>query len=69
MLKLERIYRYDTLQQLYEAQSKKILSNQFDMAHVKDTLESFITIEDGKYVYRHPFYAAIISWEPIPLHD
>ncbi len=65
MLKLEREYRYDTLQQLYEAQSKKILSPRFDMAHVKASLERFIAMEDGKYVYRHPFYAAIISWEPV----
>lgn len=69
MLQLEREYRYDTLQQLYEAQSKKILSPRFDMAHVKASLERFIAMEDGQYVYRHPFYAAIISWEPRKLHD
>ncbi|WP_404328461.1 methyltransferase domain-containing protein [Mesobacillus maritimus] len=65
MLKLEREHRYDTLAQLYEAQSKKIRSLQFDMADVKASLEPFIAIEDGQYVYRYPFYAAIISWEPV----
>ncbi|WP_223588119.1 methyltransferase domain-containing protein [Neobacillus bataviensis] len=69
MLKLEREYRYDTLQQLYEAQSKKILSPRFDMAHVKASLARFIAMEDGQYVYRYSFYAAIISWEPVKLHD
>ena len=69
MIKLERTYRYDTLAQLYEAQSKKILSTQFDRAHVKVSLEPFITMEDDQYVYRHPFYAAIISWEPMNGHD
>ncbi|NRG43217.1 class I SAM-dependent methyltransferase [Bacillus sp. CRN 9] len=64
MLKLERVYRYETLEQLYEAQSKKVLSPQFEMTHVKAALEGFITMEDGLFVYRHPFYAAIISWEP-----
>ncbi|WP_342513644.1 class I SAM-dependent methyltransferase [Sporosarcina sp. FSL K6-1522] len=64
MIKLERTYRYDTLEQLYEAQSKKILSTQFKVAHVKASLEPFITMEDGQHVYRHPFYAAIISWKP-----
>ncbi|MEC1157381.1 class I SAM-dependent methyltransferase [Cytobacillus horneckiae] len=64
MLKLERVYRYETVEQLYEAQSKKVLSPQFEMTHVKASLESFITMEDGLFVYRHPFYAAIISWEP-----
>lgn len=65
MLKLEREYRYETKQQLYEAQSKKILSTRFDMAHVKESLKRFIVMEDGQYVYRYPFYAAIISWEPV----
>ncbi|MBM7587619.1 hypothetical protein JOC86_004193 [Bacillus pakistanensis] len=65
LLKLERIYRYETLEQLYEAQSKKILSPEFDMAHVKASLKHFIVMEDGQYVYRHPFYAAIISWDPV----
>ncbi|WP_153723067.1 methyltransferase domain-containing protein [Sporosarcina cascadiensis] len=69
MIKLERIYRYDTLEQLYEAQSKKILSLQFEIDHVKASLEPFITLEEGQYVYRHPFYAAIISWEPSNSHD
>ncbi|MEK4026646.1 class I SAM-dependent methyltransferase [Sporosarcina sp. FSL W7-1283] len=69
MTKLERTYRYDTLEQLYEAQSKKILSPQFELIHVKASLEPFITLEEGQYVYRHPFYAAIISWEPSNSHD
>ena len=69
MLKLERVYRYDTLEQLYEAQSKKILTPQFNRVHVEASLEPFITEADGQYLYRHPFYAAIISWEPVELHD
>lgn len=67
LLKLERIYRYETLEQLYQAQSKKILSSEFDMAHVEAALKPFITMESGQYVYRHPFYAAIISWEPVKI--
>ncbi|MCP3742038.1 class I SAM-dependent methyltransferase [Rossellomorea sp. BNER] len=65
LFKLERIYRYESLEQLYEAQCKKILSPEYDRAHVKASLEPFIAMEDGQYVYRHPFYAAIISWEPV----
>ncbi|MBS4190801.1 class I SAM-dependent methyltransferase [Bacillus sp. FJAT-49705] len=68
LVKLERIYRYDTLEQLYEEQSKKILSPQHEMAHVKVSIDRFITMESGQYVYRYPFYAAIISWEPTDLH-
>ncbi|MEK3854175.1 class I SAM-dependent methyltransferase [Cytobacillus sp. FSL H8-0458] len=64
MIKLEREHRYDTLQQLIDAGSKKILSPRFEQAHVGASLEQFISKEDGQYVYRYPFHAAIISWEP-----
>ncbi|MCS0673583.1 class I SAM-dependent methyltransferase [Cytobacillus firmus] len=64
MIKLEREHRYDTWQQLIDAQSKKILSPRFEQAHVGASLERFISKEDGQYVYRYPFHAAIISWEP-----
>jgi hypothetical protein len=67
LLKLEREHRYDTWQQLYKAQSKKILSFEFDKAHVEASLERFISREDGQYVYRYPFYAAVICWEPVKL--
>jgi len=69
MIKLEREHRYDTMAQLYEAQSKKIRSPQFDPAHVEASLERLIVFEDGQYVYRYPFYAAIISWEPVKGHE
>jgi hypothetical protein len=65
MIKLEREHRYDTWQQLLDAGSKKILSPRFEQAHVEASLERFISKEDGQYVYRYPFHAAIISWEPV----
>ncbi|MBU8769339.1 class I SAM-dependent methyltransferase [Cytobacillus oceanisediminis] len=65
MIKLEQEHRYDTWQQLIDAQSKKILSPWFEQAHVEASLERFISKEDGQYVYRYPFHAAIISWEPV----
>lgn len=67
MIKLERIYRYKNLDELYEAQSKKILSDTFEMDHVKQSLEGFITYENNEILYRHTFYAAVISWEPVYL--
>lgn len=67
MLKLERIYRYENEEALYAAQSKKILNDQFDLMHVKEALVPFITVHQGKIEYRHTFYAAIISWEPVAL--
>ncbi len=69
LLPLERIYRYDSYEALYHAQSKKILSEQFQMEDVKKALANFITEEDGQVVYRHTFYAAIISWEPVKINE
>lgn len=65
MLKLERTYRYPTYEALYAAQSKKILAKSFDIAHVQAALQPFITEDNGEIIYRHTFYAAIISWEPV----
>ncbi|WP_274307218.1 methyltransferase [Solibacillus daqui] len=67
MLKLERTYRYENEEALFAAQSKKILDSQFDIAHVKASLVPFIEEIQGKIEYRHTFYAAIISWEPVKL--
>lgn len=69
MLPLERTYQYDSYDALYMAQSKKILNSDYNMQYVKDVLAQFVTEEEGKIVYRHKFYAAIISWEPVNLHD
>lgn len=69
MIKLERTYRYGTLEELLEAQSKKILSKAYELAHVEQSLKPFIELVNGEYCYRHTFYAAIISWEPVELND
>ncbi|WP_332649841.1 class I SAM-dependent methyltransferase [Lysinibacillus sp. 54212] len=68
MIKLERTYRYETMEELLHVQSKKILSDTYDLAHVEESLQPFIAYHDGQYEYRHTFYAAIISWEPVELH-
>lgn len=67
MLKLERVYKYDSYEALYTAQSTKILSPSFERQHVKEALAQFVTEENGEILYRHTFYAAIISWEPVVL--
>lgn len=69
MLKLERVYTYESYEALYEAQSKKILSESFSLAHVAEALEPFVAEENGKVVYKHPFYAAVISWEPVKINE
>ncbi|MCP1144455.1 class I SAM-dependent methyltransferase [Lysinibacillus endophyticus] len=65
MLPLERTYYYESYEDLYVAQSKKILNETFQLEDVKNALADFITEENGQIVYRHKFYAAIISWQPI----
>lgn len=65
MLPLERTYYYESYDDLYVAQSKKILNETFRLEDVKNALSDFITEENSQIVYRHKFYAAIISWEPI----
>ncbi len=64
MIPLVREYRYDSKEGLLAAQSKKIIDTSYDLAHVEEALEPFITIEGKEYVYRHTFYAAVISWTP-----
>ncbi|MFJ8235660.1 rRNA adenine N-6-methyltransferase family protein [Ureibacillus sp. NPDC094379] len=65
MLKLERTYHYATKEQLISAQSKKILTEQFDPQHVEESLKPFIKVDTEGYHYTHTFYAAIISWKPV----
>lgn len=65
MLALERMYSYESYDALYAAQSKKILTDSFDWQHVKEALARYVTEEEDRIVYRHKFYAAIISWEPV----
>ncbi|SES35084.1 class I SAM-dependent methyltransferase [Psychrobacillus sp. OK032] len=67
MLPLERTYRYDSYEALYNAQSKKILNETFRVDDIKSALVDFISEENGQIVYRHKFYAAIISWEPVKI--
>lgn len=65
MLQLERTYHYETKEQLITAQSKKILSDQFNRRHVELALEPFVLEDEKGFHYTHKFYAAIISWKPV----
>ena len=67
MLSLERTYMYETKEQLFAAQSKKILDETFEWKHIEQSLEPFIEETCDGYCYRHQFYAAILSWTPVKL--
>ncbi|MFB7155916.1 MULTISPECIES: class I SAM-dependent methyltransferase [unclassified Lysinibacillus] len=64
IIPLERVYEYDSFEQLVTTQSKKILNDTFNRAHVEESLLPFIEEKNGRYYYRHDFHAALVSWEP-----
>lgn len=64
IIPLERVYDYESYEQLVTTQSKKILNTTFDRAHVEESLKLFIEEKNGRYYYRHDFHAALVSWEP-----
>ncbi len=64
IIPLERVYEYDSYEQLVTIQSKKILNDTFNRAHVEESLLPFIEEKNGRYYYRHDFHAALVSWEP-----
>ncbi|MCL1700480.1 class I SAM-dependent methyltransferase [Lysinibacillus sp. Bpr_S20] len=64
IIPLERVYEYDSYEQLVTPQSKKILNDTFHRAHVEESLLPFIEEKNGRYYYRHDFHAALVSWEP-----
>lgn len=64
IIPLERVYTYESYEQLVTAQSKKILNTDVLQAHIEESLEPFIEEKDGRYYYRHDFHAALVSWQP-----
>lgn len=64
IIPLERVYHYETLEQLIAAQSKKILCKHYEVSHVEESLRPFVEQTEQGYAYSTPFYAAIISWDP-----
>ncbi|MFJ3388712.1 MULTISPECIES: class I SAM-dependent methyltransferase [unclassified Lysinibacillus] len=64
IIPLERVYEYESYEQLITTQSKKIVNNTFNREHVEESLLPFIEEKNGRYYYRHDFHAALVSWEP-----
>lgn len=64
IIPLERVYEYESYEQLVTTQSKKILNDTFNREHVEEALLPFIDEKNGRYYYRHDFHAALVSWEP-----
>ncbi|MEE3806164.1 MULTISPECIES: class I SAM-dependent methyltransferase [Lysinibacillus] len=64
IIPLERVYEYESYEQLVTTQSKKILTANVQQAHVEEALSPFIEEKEGRYYYRHDFHAALVSWQP-----
>ncbi|MFJ8090869.1 class I SAM-dependent methyltransferase [Lysinibacillus sp. NPDC095746] len=64
IIPLERVYEYESYEQLITTQSKKIINNTFNREHVEESILPFMEEKNGRYYYRHDFHAALVSWEP-----
>jgi len=64
IIPLERVYEYESYEQLITTQSKKIINNTFNREHVEESILPFMEKKNGRYYYRHDFHAALVSWEP-----
>lgn len=61
---LERIYRYETEEQLVNDNLNAILDENYDRQAAEAILRQFVTEQDGNYLYSHRFKAALLYWKP-----
>lgn len=64
ILDLERIYRYDSEEQLMKDNLSAILDAHYDRKAAEAIVRQFVTEEDGKLIYPHRFKAALLYWKP-----
>lgn len=64
ILELERIYRYDSEEQLIKDNLGAILDVGYDRKAAEAILRQFVTEEDGRFLYPHRFKAALLYWKP-----
>ncbi|ANY75252.1 hypothetical protein BBD41_23225 [Paenibacillus ihbetae] len=68
MLNLERTYRYDSEEQLLKDNLAPILDADYDRKAAEKILKHFVTEENGGFLYRHRFKAALLYWKPEPIN-
>lgn len=66
MVELERIYRYDSEEQLIKDNLNAVLDTEYDRKAAQSILAQFVTEQNGVYLYPHRFKAALLYWKPEP---
>lgn len=66
ILPLERVYTYDSVEQLIDEQMKKILDADVDRKAVERMVSPYIETIGGRPGYVHRFSAALLYWRPVP---
>ncbi|MCI3927094.1 class I SAM-dependent methyltransferase [Paenibacillus sp. TRM 82003] len=62
---LERTYTYDSEEQLFEDQLKKIMEPSFDRDAAKRIVSRYVQPIDGRPGFTHRFAAALLYWRPV----
>ncbi|WP_159882133.1 class I SAM-dependent methyltransferase [Paenibacillus puerhi] len=64
MLELERIYWYDTEEELFKSNLRSILDEEYDRRTAEAILRRHVIEQDGRLAYPHRFKAALLYWKP-----
>lgn len=64
MIELERTYQYENEEQLIKENLSPILDENYDQKAAEAILHQFVTEQNGSFLYRHRFKAALLYWKP-----
>ncbi|WP_010268857.1 class I SAM-dependent methyltransferase [Paenibacillus senegalensis] len=71
IIPLERVYAYDTWEQLVEVQTRKLIMNEerpltaADQQAIQDIVRKYAVEVEGRPAIRHRFKAALLYWQPV----
>ncbi|MFD2214891.1 class I SAM-dependent methyltransferase [Metabacillus endolithicus] len=64
IIPLSRTQVYSSYEECLEKNMSKILTKDVDLSLVEDVLSKYIVCENGKFIYRNEYNAALLSWRP-----
>ncbi|OLN22186.1 hypothetical protein BTO30_10565 [Domibacillus antri] len=64
MIPLKKTYRFASFEELLEKSASKLLSPHVLQEHLKESLEPYVHLDDGCYIYEHEFHGVIMTWTP-----
>lgn len=71
IIPLERVYAYDSWEQLVEVQTRKLIIDEnrpltiADKKAIEDILHKYVVEVEGRPAIRHSFKAALLYWRPV----